>query len=213
MRINILTSSDSEFVDSAQELKNQFNDFGHASAVYTDHKKMGSGDVLFILSYFKILSQDELAKHNNNLVIHASDLPLGKGFSPIAWQIIEGMNSITFSLFEATEALDAGPVYFKRTLDLDGTELYHEWKALQNQQVMSMACEFVRQLPNVLNKARLQTGKETIYRRRHRGDDQLDLNKPLSSQINILRICNPDKFPAWFEYKGRNFKISLEPLD
>ena len=49
-----------------------------------------------------------LALHKNNLVIHASDLPQGKGWSPMPWQIAEGRNDIVFTLFEAVAGVDAG---------------------------------------------------------------------------------------------------------
>ncbi|WP_239056372.1 hypothetical protein [Helicobacter apodemus] len=35
--------------------------------------------LVFILSYHKILSSDFLQQHKHNLVIHASNLPKGKG--------------------------------------------------------------------------------------------------------------------------------------
>lgn len=213
MNINILTSSDSEFADSALALQQQFIKCGHAVAIYTDHSSMEGGDLLFILSYFRILSQGELAKHHNNIVVHASNLPAGKGFSPMAWQIAEGKRAITFTLFEAVEALDAGPVYMKDTLNLNGTELYDEWKKIQNQQVIDMVYKFVSQLPGVLKQGSPQIGEETVYRRRNISDNQLDVERSLSSQFDVLRICNPDKFPAWFLHRGRKYKVHLEPFD
>lgn len=213
MNINILTSSDSEFVDSAQALQQELIKCGHTSIIYTDHSNMEGGDLLFILSYFSILSRSELAKHHNNIVVHASDLPAGKGFSPMAWQIAKGTRAIVFTLFEAVEALDAGPVYMKDTLDLNGTELYDEWKELQNQQVLDMVYKFVGQLPGVLEQGSPQVGEETVYRCRNANDDQLDVERSLSSQFDTLRICNPDKFPAWFLHRGRKYKVHLEPLD
>ena len=39
-------------------------------------------DIVFILGYTKILKDDFLKTNKLNLVIHASDLPKGKGFAP-----------------------------------------------------------------------------------------------------------------------------------
>ena len=35
--------------------------------------------------------------NKNNIVVHASDLPKGRGFSPMSWQILEGKNKIKLS--------------------------------------------------------------------------------------------------------------------
>ena len=48
------------------------------------------GDVCFYLSYEKIVTKKTLEKYKNNLVVHASDLPKGKGWSPMSWQISRG---------------------------------------------------------------------------------------------------------------------------
>ena len=55
-----------------------------------DHNKVLNNDIVFILGYTKILSKDFLNNNKLNLVIHESDLPKGKGFSPVQWQILEG---------------------------------------------------------------------------------------------------------------------------
>lgn len=213
MKINILTSLDAEFAESAKQLQRGLSRFGHKSKIYTDHTAIANGDILFILSYFKILTNVELSLHTNNIVIHASDLPFGRGFSPMSWQIAEGRNLVVFSLFEAAEEIDAGKIYFKRSLELNGAELYFEWKKLQNQMVIEMALDFVARLPDILKQGVAQDGVGNIYRRRNKTDDQLDISKSLSSQFDLLRICNPDRFPAWFTYRGRSFKIRIDPFD
>ncbi|WP_238700794.1 hypothetical protein [Helicobacter apodemus] len=42
---------------------------------------------LCLFSYHKILSSDFLRQHKHNLVIHAPNLPKGKGWSPLFWQV------------------------------------------------------------------------------------------------------------------------------
>ena len=86
---------------------------------------------MFILSCEKILDEKKLVYHKNNIVIHPSALPKGKGWSPLAWQILEGQNIIPFSLFEASKELDSGPVYLRDELILTGFELNDEIKKKQ----------------------------------------------------------------------------------
>ena len=64
-----------------------------------DHQQLAPGDVCFLLSYGRIVSEEWLALHRHNLVVHASALPKGKGWSPMSWQILEGASTIPITLF------------------------------------------------------------------------------------------------------------------
>ena len=61
-----------------------------------------------------------------NLVIHASDLPRGRGWSPHVWQILEGSQDVVVSLIEAQDEVDTGPIWAQRHLVLEGHELHEE---------------------------------------------------------------------------------------
>lgn len=52
------------------------------------------------------------------LGFHASDLPHGRGGAPINWQIISGTDSISLSLFEYVEGVDAGPIFEKEEIPI-----------------------------------------------------------------------------------------------
>ena len=95
-------------------------------AFYQDEKNISDYDVVFILGYMKILDNNFLAKNNLNLVIHESSLPYGKGFSPVQWQILAGLNEIVVTLFEASDSVDSGDIIIQEKLSLDGSELYEE---------------------------------------------------------------------------------------
>ena len=66
-----------------------------------------------------------------NLVLHASNLPKGRGFAPLQWQILKKKNKIIMTLFEAVKNVDSGKIFAKDQIKLNGTELYMKMK--QNQ--------------------------------------------------------------------------------
>src|ERR1700690_3084288 len=70
-----------------------------------------AGDILFILGFFKIVPISILKRNRSNLVVHESDLPKGRGWSPMTWLVLEGKNRIPLTLFEAVERVDAGNIY------------------------------------------------------------------------------------------------------
>ncbi len=81
MKIAILTSPNQWFIPYAKKLQTQIKD----SALFLDHTQISGFDVVFVLSYHKIIPQIYLDKNKLNLVIHASALPQGKGWSPLFW--------------------------------------------------------------------------------------------------------------------------------
>ena len=52
------------------------------------------GDILFLISCSDIIKPEILKKFRKSLVIHASDLPRGRGFSPHIWAILNGEDTL-----------------------------------------------------------------------------------------------------------------------
>ncbi|MDE1970807.1 MAG: methionyl-tRNA formyltransferase [Patescibacteria group bacterium] len=167
---------------------------------------MRKGDCLFLLSCGSIVSHDILERNTHNIVIHASKLPQGRGFAPLAWQILEGKNKIWISLFEAVEKLDSGDVYFQDFISFEGHELYDEMRKLEGEKVVAMALRFVNEYPS---KGRPQHGKSTWYSKRRPCDSELNIKKTLRSQFNILRIVDNERYPAFFTYKGHTYILKI----
>lgn len=120
-------------------------------------------------------------------MIHAADLPQGKGWAPLTWQVLEGKNDIVFTLFEADASTDNGPFYLKKTLHLSGYELAPELRALQAQLCVSMCKEYLAHQDEL--PAQPQSGSESFYRKRTAVDSQIDLAQTLEQQFNLLTYC------------------------
>ncbi len=206
MKIAIITSPNQWFVRYAKEL----NMLIEGSKLFFNHKDInGDFDVLFILSYHKIIEKKFLTKNKHNIVIHASDLPQGKGWAPMFWQILEGKNEIVFSMFEASEGVDSGDIYMKSTLILDGTELNEELRYKQAKHTIKMCLEFIKNYDKYKTPYP-QKGKESFYRKRDKKDSQLDINKTIKEQFNLLRIVNNDEYPAFFKYRGKKYILTIK---
>jgi methionyl-tRNA formyltransferase len=186
-----------------QELKER----RHVVHFYQQHNDVGSGDILFILSCDCIVSTTVLQKHSHNIVIHPSDLPHGRGFSPLTWQIIEGKSDIPITLFEAVEKVDAGPIYFKDIMRFEGHELNDELKAAQGKKTIELALRFVDAYPHVTSQE--QTGQGSWYARRRRKDSEIDVNKTLAEQFNLLRVVDNERYPAFFVRNGSTYVIKI----
>lgn len=195
MRITVLTDNiNSWIMPYVNKLHNELSE--HEITHIYDYKKIKIGDVMLILSCEKILPKEYLKFHRNNIVVHPSKLPEGKGWSPLAWQILEGKNKIPISLFEAAPEVDSGNVYLLRYIELNGRELNEEIKSVQVETTISMIKEYLNNYTDMVGKA--QSGKGTLYSKRSLKDSELDINKTIKEQFNLFRVVDNERYPAYF---------------
>lgn len=169
------------------------------------------GDILLILGCTTILREDILERNRYNFVVHESALPLGRGWSPVSWQILEGKNLIPITLFIANRQVDAGDIVLTDTIVLDGTELLPEIKQKQGQKTVDIVMELFSRWPTIQNLP--QFGKSSYYKKRTRKDDKLDVNKTISENFNLLRIADNEEHPAWFELNGIEYILKIYKAD
>ncbi|MFH1824028.1 MAG: formyltransferase family protein [Candidatus Firestonebacteria bacterium] len=174
--------------------------------VYKKQEEIRKGEVLFILGCDRVIPQSVLRKHKNNIVIHESDLPKGRGWSPVTWQVERGKNNIIFTLFEAARKVDAGDYYFKSILSLNGTELIEEIRKKVTDKISEMIVYYLEHYPMNPKK---QKGKVTYFRRRQSNDCKFDINKPVKSQFNRLRVVDNERYPAYFCYKNNKYIVKI----
>ena len=206
VKIQILVDNPkSWFVLKVKQLQDKIAALGYESTFVERHEDVKPGDILFLLSCESKYTRLNLNRHN--LVVHASDLPKGKGWSPLTWQVLEGKNVIPVTLFEAAEKIDSGVIYLQDNLQLSGTELIDELRVKLYESIEKLVLRFVAMYPNCVGRD--QMGEESIYKRRRAQDSELDVNKSLAEQFNLLRIVDNDKYPAFFYYKDKKFLLKI----
>jgi methionyl-tRNA formyltransferase len=206
MKITILTDNPKSWILPYVEiLKSKL--VNHSVDHVYSSTEVKEGDLLLILSCEKILSSNTLKLNKKNIVVHPSKLPQGKGWSPLAWQILEGRNTIPISLFEASENLDSGDVYILDYIELKGHELNDEIKHLQGLKTIELIDRFIINYATI--KGVPQLGEETFYPRRRMNDNVLDLNKNLKDQFNLLRVVDNERYPANFNFNGFKYIIKI----
>ena len=178
------------------KLTNKKNNF----KIFYDYKKIKNFDLVFILGYTTILPLSLKKINKLVLIVHESNLPNGKGFSPLQWQILKGKNLIIFSLIDLNKDIDSGDIYDQIKLKLNGNELFNEIRAKQAQTTFKLINLFLKKYP--LIKKTKQKGRSTYFRKRTIKDGKLNINKSINAQFNLLRIGNNDKWPSYFIKNG-----------
>lgn len=207
MTITLLVGNRSSWVLSyVRQLKKQIEDKHDVKLIF-DLDKIENGDLLFMLSLGKIVPPDLLKRNKHNLVVHESDLPRGRGWSPLTWQILEGKKKIKITLFEAVAGVDRGQIYYQDEMQFMGDELVDEIREVQGEKTVELVLKFIDNFPNVIGRE--QKGKSTYYPRRRPKDSDLDIDKSIKEQFNLLRTVDNKRYPAFFNYSGSKYILKI----
>ncbi|MHA7834814.1 MAG: formyltransferase family protein, partial [Algiphilus sp.] len=105
------------------------NSVNHDTALVCDKSHLRGGDVLFLISCSQIIRRKERERYAHALVIHASDLPKGRGWSPHIWAVLEGADELVVSLLSAEDSVDSGDIWEKQNVAIPKHYLYDEINA------------------------------------------------------------------------------------
>jgi len=213
MRIAIVTSKGSWKSDYLWELTKHWTANGHSVTTVYGAQEIPRGDLLFVLGCTFILPPEILSRNKHNLVVHESELPKGRGWTPIAWLVEGGSNRIPLTMIEAEKRVDAGPVYLRSEVVLDGHELMDEIRALVMQEIIRMCKRFVEHYEEVVSMARDQEGEATYFPRRNRESSRLNPDKTIAEQFDKLRIVDNQSYPAFFDYRGKRYTLKIEKAE
>lgn len=182
----------------------------HDVRLVRSRSELTSGDFLFLVSCSELIKPEHRRDYRHALVLHASDLPQGRGWSPHVWEIIKGDAAITLSLLEAEDRVDTGRIWLKRRIPIERTLLWHEVNDLlfdTEIQLMSEAIERCEDIQSYLQDPNIEP---TYYRKRTPKDSQIDPHRSIAEQFDLMRMCDPDRYPVWFELHGQKYKVILE---
>lgn len=183
---------------------------GHRCSWVHQAKDAPGGTLCFYLGYGRIVEEKLLKKYRNNLVVHESDLPSGKGWSPLTWQILEGKKRIPAVLLEAVKKVDSGPIYRKIWMEFNGGELLDELREKQAKATLDLCRNFVDHYPASARGGAPQQEGESFFTRRRPEDSELNPQKSLVQQFNLLRVADPLRYPAFFKHGGQNYRVHVQ---
>lgn len=209
LKITIASDRDSWINPFLIQLANEIRLAGHDVVHVHTSDQIRAGDICFLLSFWSCVTEQVLARNTHNLVVHESDLPQGRGWSPLTWQVLGSKNTIPVVLFEATKAVDSGSVYLRETISLRGSELLGQLRERQAMVTRELCLRFINEYPFIASTGRCQTGQPSSYRRRTPADSRLDPNRTIAEQFNLLRVVDNDRYPAFFEIGGTRYVIRI----
>lgn len=206
--ITIVTPYESWFVTFARKLQYQLEQDGFDVFFTNSHKQVPVSQIVFYLSYSNLVPQNVLNQATSNIVVHASDLPKGKGWSPWVWEMVEGHNELTLTLFELTQELDAGPYYAKEKLQFEGHELLDEIRYNLAHKIIHMCSQYAHGQYGF--QPIKQSGESSYYRKRTPQDNEIDIQATIYSNFNLFRLADNEAYPVFFQYQGYVYTLKIQ---
>lgn len=212
MKITLLCSNASHPVNAHLLRWIERNRGDHSISLVRAKEDLGGGDVLFMISCSEIISSLDRAAYRVSLVLHASDLPYGRGWSPHIWQIVGGAEVITLSLIEAEDSVDSGRIWHQVTLPISKHALWDEINEQLFSAEMALIDLAVEGFDTVIPVEQNHNIEPTYFPRRKPADSKIDPECSIASQFDLIRACDPIRFPAYFELYGHKYKLVLEKI-
>jgi methionyl-tRNA formyltransferase len=139
----------------------------------------------------------------NCIIFHMTDLPFGRGGSPLQNLISRKIYHTKISAIQCVAEVDAGPVFLKKDLPLYGTaqEIYLRANSI----MVAMMQEIIDQAPVPL----AQSGEITVFKRRLPSASNIETIDDLEMLFDQIRMLDADGYPKAF-LETRKFILEFE---
>ena len=133
------------------------------------------------------------------IAFHMTDLPFGRGGTPLQNLIANGIEKTMISAFRVNGQLDGGPIYMKRPLSLDGAaqEIYQKKSKVI----------FTEMIPEIIAtnpKPKQQAGKPVEFTRRVPAQSEISDKMTINQIYDHIRMLDADGYPYAFLKIGKN---------
>ncbi len=146
---------------------------------------------------------EELLREFECIGFHMTDLPYGRGGTPLQNLILRGHKETKLSAFRLAEEMDAGPVYLKEKLSLDGSAQEIYGRAAQT------AARMIGRILEEAPKPVPQTGEPTFFQRRKPRESELTGLRDLPALYDAIRMVDAEDYPrAFVEHEGFHYQFS-----
>jgi methionyl-tRNA formyltransferase len=127
---------------------------------------------------------------------HMTDLPYGRGGSPLQNLISRGHRETTLTALRMTSEVDAGPIYAKRPLSLEGSaaEIFDRSAPL--------VCELIEWIVQVEPDPEPQAGEPTVFHRRKPEESEVPSDLSATQLHDHIRMLDAPGYPKAFMRHG-----------
>lgn len=162
---------------------------------------------IFIPHWSHIIPR-EIFENYDCVVFHMTDLPFGRGGSPLQNLIVRGYKTTKISALKVKQGIDTGDIYLKKTLNLKGsaTEIFDKSTFIIEGMIREIIKKNISPSP--------QVGKITEFKRRKPEESNLTDLSDLEKVYDYIRMLDCDGYPhAFLETQHFKFEFTDAILD
>ena len=142
---------------------------------------------------------DEVVDEFECVCFHMTDLPYGRGATPLQNLILRRHKETKLTALRMVRDYDAGPVYMKRSLSLEGSAKQIYQRAAEI--IIFMMREIIARNPSPT----AQVGAPTIFERRKPDQSRLPQEGSIEHLYDFIRMLDAEGYPHafldWGEYR------------
>jgi methionyl-tRNA formyltransferase len=191
---------------------------GENVAFISDSKQLITGNLnslkaeIIFFPHWSTIIPPEIYEKYECIVFHMTDLPFGRGGSPLQNLIVRGISETKITALRCVKELDAGPVYLKAPLTLEGTaqEIYVRAGKI----IEDMIVEIIQNHP----EPQEQEGEVEIFHRRKKEDGNIEGLTSLEKIHDYIRMLDAEGYPKafietdYFRFEFSNSSIKDDQL-
>lgn len=182
----------------------------HEIAIYTTKEEFDINNIrnfnpdYVFLPHWSYIMPGEICDNWECIVFHMTDLPYGRGGSPLQNLIVRGHKETKISAIRMTQQLDGGPVYMKHSLSLEGSA-----------QEIFMRCAdiiFHEMIPAFLAEKLTPTpqeGEPVVFKRRKPEESRIMPDMELDKIYDYIRMLDAEGYPRAYIQFG-DYRLSFE---
>jgi methionyl-tRNA formyltransferase len=152
---------------------------------------------------------DEIFEKYECVCFHMTDVPYGRGGSPLQNLIVRGHKNTKLTALKMVTELDAGPVYLKEDFSIESgsaEEIYIRATRKSAEMIKRIISEEIKPVP--------QQGEVTIFKRRRPEDSEIPEVASLPQLYDFIRMLDAEGYPrAFIKWRGLRFDFSRAALD
>ncbi len=149
---------------------------------------------------------EEIIKRHECVCFHMTDLPYGRGGSPLQNLITRGHEKTMLTALRMENGVDTGPIYYKTPLSLHGPacDIYKRSGRL----CWDMISDFIKEYPDPIS----QEGTITNFKRRIPEQSRIPEGLSIKEIYDYIRMLDAPGYPkAFLEISG--YRLEFESSD
>ena len=170
-----------------------------------------SYDLIFESGLYRIIPKTILKLPKLGVFgIHETPLPEGRGFAPLQWSILNKREHLVVTFYKLDEDVDNGMIVSQSYQPIDKTDTINILDEKRKKGIEEAFQIFIDELKQGYIVLRNQTGKPSYSARRTPESCELNIEKKLVDLWDEIRICDNEKYPAWFTINDKKITIRYE---